>query len=188
MKGVGQSLNVISTILEELQSVCHNISDSEYEELVTLLQKDCAFYFAGEGRSGLVAKAIAMRLMHSGREVYVIGETITPAIDSGDVLIMLSGSGKTNQVVHLGEKASESGANVFLVTTNKKAINHPWCTTGLHLPAATKYRLPAEPATIQPLGNQFDQAAHIILDAAIIDSLKSTKRQQKMSERHSNLE
>ncbi len=188
MRGVDDSLNVITTILEELQAVCQNISKVEYEKLVALLQEDRIFYFAGEGRSGLVAKTIAMRLMHSGKEVYVIGETITPAIEKEDVLMMLSGSGKTNQVIHLGEKAAECGADVFLVTTNKQALNYSWCTKGLYIPAATKYRLPEEPATIQPLGNQYDQSAHIILDAAIIDSLQMTNAHEKMNEKHTNLE
>lgn len=185
MKG-GYALKVISTILKELQSVCNNINDEAYYSLVSLLEKDCIFYFAGEGRSGLVAKAIAMRLMHAGKKVYVAGETITPAIGAKDVLILLSGSGKTNQVVHLGNQASECGAHVFLVTTNKQALEQDWCQEGLHIPAATKYRLANEPETIQPLGNQFDQSAHIILDAAIIDSLEETE--QKMKEAHSNLE
>src|SRR5699024_1047046 len=151
-----------------------------------LLKQDCTIYFAGEGRSGLVAKAIAMRLMHAGKKVYVAGETITPAIEADDVLILLSGSGKTNQVVHLGNQASECGAHVFLVTTNKQALEQDWCKEGLHIRAATKYRLPNEPDTIQPLGNQFDQSAHIILDATVIDSLEETE--QNMKDTHSNLE
>ena len=185
MKG-GRTLKVISTILKELQTVCNDISDKEYRSLVSLLRKDCTFYFAGEGRTGLVAKVIAMRLMHAGKKVYVVGETITPAIEVDDVLILLSGSGKTNQVVYLGEKASKCGAHVFFITTNKQAIKQDWCKEALHIPAATKCRFPNESETIQPLGNQFDQSAHIILDAAIIDSLEETK--QKMKDIHSNLE
>ena len=185
MKG-GHALKVISTILEELQSVCNDISNEEYRSLVSLLKKDCTFYFAGEGRSGLIAKAIAMRVMHTGKKVYVVGETITPAIGADDVLILLSGSGKTNQIVYLGNQASECGAHVFLVTTNKQALMQDWCKEGLHIPAATKHRLPNEPETIQPLGNQFDQSAHIILDAAVIDSLEKTE--QNMKDTHSNLE
>lgn len=185
MKG-GHALKVITTILEELQAVCKEINDEQYYSLVSLLKEDGTFYFAGEGRSGLVAKAIAMRLMHTGKNVYVAGETITPAIEEDDVLILLSGSGKTNQVVHLGNQASDCGAHVFLVTTNHQALEQDWCKEGLHIPAATKHRLPNEPDTIQPLGNQFDQSAHIILDAAVIDSLEETE--QSMKDTHSNLE
>ncbi len=35
-------------------------------------------YVMGAGRSGLIAKAFAMRLMHLGMHSYVVGETITP--------------------------------------------------------------------------------------------------------------
>lgn len=181
-------MNTITTILEELTEVCNGLSQSEYRALVELFQQDRTFYFAGEGRSGLVAKTIAMRFMHGGKRVHVIGETTTPAIHASDVLIILSGSGKTMQTLHLGESASSIGAYVFLVTTNKDALNSSWCSAGLRIPAATKNRMSDEPSTIQPLGNQFDQSAHIILDAAIIDALNSTDLQQEMKKKHSNLE
>lgn len=181
-------MNTISTILKELISVCENISETEYKTLVKLMKEDNVFYFAGEGRSGIVAKAIAMRLMHSGKEVYVVGESTTPAIGENDVLILISGSGKTNQIVHLGKQASAYGAYVFLVTSNKKALSHIWCASGLHIPAATKDRKYNESKTIQPLGNQFDQSAHIILDAAIIDSMKLKKDKKTMIAKHTNLE
>ena len=37
-------------------------------------------FIMGLGRSGLVAKAFGMRLMHLGLKVYIVGDTITPAI------------------------------------------------------------------------------------------------------------
>ncbi len=171
-----------------MRAVCNNISESEYKSLVKLLQMDCTFYFAGEGRSGLIARIIAMRLMHAGKNVYVVGETITPAIEPKDIVILLSGSGKTNQTLHVGKSASKCGAIVFLVTTNREMINSTWCSGGLCIPAATKLKFPGEPVTIQPLGNQFDQSAHIILDAAIVSGLKSPNLQQEMKRKHSNLE
>ncbi|PWW20543.1 3-hexulose-6-phosphate isomerase [Cytobacillus oceanisediminis] len=172
-------MNTVLKVLEEMKAVCSNVVPEDYESFVKLLKEDKRFFFTGEGRSGLVVKAIAIRLMHSGKTVYVLGETTTPAIQENDILIVLSGSAKTGQTISFSENASKSGAKVFLITTNKEAINQPCFTGGMHIPAATKYRLSGEPDTIQPLGNQFDQAAHLILDAAIIDSL---------SERNSNEE
>lgn len=161
---------------------------SQYESLVRLLEEDKKIFLLGEGRSGLVAKMIAMRLMHAGKRVHVVGETTTPAISANDILLIVSGSGKSNQTAYVGEQADKTGAYVFLVTANKAALEMEWCAAGLHIPAATKHRLPEEPETIQPLGNQFDQAAHMILDAAIIDSLQDANDQQEMKENHSNLE
>lgn len=47
----------------------------------------------GLGRSGLVVKAFAMRLMHLGLSVYVVGETICPTPQKDDLLVVFSGSG-----------------------------------------------------------------------------------------------
>lgn len=178
-------MKTISTVLKEINEVCSNIDDKEYNHLVKTFQSNCRFFFSGEGRSGLIAKAIAMRLMHSGKTVFVIGETITPAIEETDVLIVLSASGKTPNTLTILDIASKIGAEIFLVTTNRDVRD---IYSGLLIHAATKYRVPTEPDTIQPLGNQFDQAAHLALDAAIIDSLNSEQSNVTMKSKHSNLE
>ena len=74
---------------------------------------------AGEGRSGFSAKGFAMRLMHLGYTVYVVGETITPAIKEGDILIGVSGSGKSISVVDAARKAKEKNASVIAVTSKE---------------------------------------------------------------------
>ena len=52
-----------------------------------MIRKDRRIFVAGEGRSGFSAKGFAMRLMHLGYTVYVVGETITPALREGDLLV-----------------------------------------------------------------------------------------------------
>ena len=42
--------------------------------------------------------AFAMRLMHLGFVVYVIGDVTTPSINEDDCLIAISGSGETRTV------------------------------------------------------------------------------------------
>ncbi|KQB91637.1 6-phospho 3-hexuloisomerase [Geobacillus sp. PA-3] len=181
-------MSTFRKIIDEVKEVLDGLDVSDYAAFVSLLRKETRFFFAGEGRSGLVAKMIAMRLMHSGKTVYVVGETITPSIRAGDVLIVISGSGQTTLTKHIGQTAFSVGAHVVLVTANKDAHTFDWCSAVLHIPAATKRRLSYEPRTIQPLGNQFDQSAHIILDAAIIDSLSSSQSNNAMQKRHANLE
>ncbi|WP_174729088.1 6-phospho-3-hexuloisomerase [Mesobacillus harenae] len=182
-------METISTVLNEMLAVCKKVEQKQYASFVELLKENKRFFFTGEGRSGFVAKAIAMRLMHSGKSVHVVGETTTPAIKENDILVVLSGSAKTAQTVNVSESASKAGATVFLITTNKEVLDHEgWVSGGLLIPAATKYRLPNEPNTIQPLGNQFDQAAHLIMDAAIIDSLAAEKSNEELRKQHANLE
>ncbi len=49
-------------------------------------------------RSGLMMRVFAMRLMHMGFESHVVGETLTPAVEKGDLLVIGSGSGETCKV------------------------------------------------------------------------------------------
>ena len=66
----------------------------------------------GAGRSGLAAKAFAMRLMHLGFNVYLVGETTTPAVQPDDLVIAVSGSGETPSIANLGTIAKKSAQNL----------------------------------------------------------------------------
>ncbi|MGX9933322.1 hypothetical protein ACW0KB_19080 [Virgibacillus salarius] len=50
--------------------------------------------------------------------------------------------------------------------------------------------MPPEPSTIQPLGSQFDQPAHLLLDAVIAYILQHLPKDQikELNQRHANLE
>lgn len=178
-------MKTIDVIMKELGAILEDLNEKQYQNLVQKFKEDRRFFFVGEGRSGLIAKAIAMRLMHSGKQVYVVGETTTPAIEGKDLLIAVSASFKTGNIVQIVNTSLETGAEEFVVTTNMKALE---TYNGLFINAATKYRKENEPNTIQPLGNQFDQSAHLILDAAIIDSLKRNHDFSELKKIHSNLE
>jgi hypothetical protein len=71
----------------------------------------------GEGRSGLAVRMAAMRLMHLGCRVHVVGETTTPALNDGDVLIAVSGPGGTPGVAMTAEQAKVAGGRIVAVTT-----------------------------------------------------------------------
>jgi 6-phospho-3-hexuloisomerase len=180
---------IINTVSEEIQMVLSKVKEEEANALSKELKAAKRVFVTGEGRSGLMGKAIAMRLMHGGFTVYVIGETITPSIEKDDLLIAISGSGTTGSIFQFASKSKEIGARVFLVTTNKDSKIGSISDGVLIIPAATKYRLPEEPKTIQPLGNQFDQAVHLVLDAVIIGTLQvNGSINDEMNKRHANLE
>ncbi|MGK7378777.1 6-phospho-3-hexuloisomerase [Planococcus sp. 1R117A] len=175
-------------VLKEMEQVIIGIDEEQYRHFVNILQKDSRFFIFGEGRSGLIGKAIAMRLMHCGKVVHVVGETTTPSIQNGDILLIISGSGSSLQLTGICQNASKQGAHIALVTTNKAKLKEDWCTSGLVIPAATKKRAEGEPSTIQPLGNQFDQAVHLVLDSAIIDGPYTGNSHETLRENHTNLE
>ncbi|UCZ53860.1 6-phospho-3-hexuloisomerase [Bacillus shivajii] len=183
--------STIQQVANEVSEVLSNLEETEALRVSEELLKAKRIFVLGEGRSGLMGKAFAMRLMHADFNVYVVGETITPSIQSGDLLVAISGSGTTGQIVEFANKAKEVGAKVLAVTTNRKSPLAELSEVTLRVPAATKHRPPDEPDTIQPLGNQFDQSLHLLLDAIIIFTINKSKGNdfhQEMKNRHSNLE
>ncbi|MGJ9382674.1 6-phospho-3-hexuloisomerase [Salipaludibacillus sp. CF4.18] len=182
---------VMETVAKEISTVLAKVDEKESKLLGDEILNAKRIFISGEGRSGLMGKAIAMRLMHGGFHVYVTGETITPSIEKDDLLIIISGSGSTNSSLQLGTTAKKAGARIFLVTTNRESKIAVISDGVLIIPAATKHRRPEEPETIQPLGNQFDQSVHLLLDAIVIFITQTDDKEsinEKMTNRHANLE
>jgi 6-phospho-3-hexuloisomerase len=71
------------------------------------------------GRSGLALKMAAMRFMQY--TVFIVGETNTPAILEGDLLLVASGSGTTSSVVSSAEKAKSQKLQLSLSPPMRKA-------------------------------------------------------------------
>jgi 6-phospho-3-hexuloisomerase len=179
----------IKAILAEVSSVLAQVDENELEEIGLQLAKAKRIFVVGEGRSGLMAKSFAMRLMHLGATVYVVGETITPSIALGDCLVAVSGSGTTQNVVSVAEKSAAIGCDVMAVTTNPEASLANYAGTILRVPAATKYRKENEAPSIQPLGSLFDQAVHLLFDRlCLIYADERHVDHEGAFRKHSNLE
>lgn len=158
----------MNTVLTEIHGVALHIERSQINALATSLLAAHRIFVTGEGRSGFMAKAFAMRLMHLGLPTFVIGETTTPSVTGTDTVVAVSGSGTTSGTVRVAEQATRLGAIVWAVTTDPTSPLGSTATEHLVIPAATKYRRPAEAPTIQPLSSLFDQASHIALDVVCL--------------------
>ncbi len=154
----------LNIVLAEIQGVAQHIDRAEVDALAMSLIAAHRIFVTGEGRSGFMAKAFAMRLMHLGLPVFVIGETTTPSVAGTDTVVAVSGSGTTSGTVRVAEQATRLGATVWAITTDPASPLGATATEHLVIPAATKYRRPDEKPTIQPLSSLFDQATHIALD------------------------
>ncbi|HIW13196.1 MAG TPA: SIS domain-containing protein [Candidatus Salinicoccus stercoripullorum] len=177
---------ILKTVSEEVDKVCRSVDASELEALGAEIEGAGSIYIYGNGRSGLVGRMIAMRLMHSGYGVYVIGETTTPAFEENDLLIILSGSGKGHSIMTMTEKARSLGGKTALVTAADDAVLRETFDAVLSIGASTKHN---DIPTIQPLGNQFDQSMHLILDSLIIHlNKKADKDAGEIKAKHFNLE
>lgn len=183
-------MNLLNTVLHEIEAVMALVDQASVAGFARALhQHEGRVFLIGEGRSGLMAKAFAMRLMHLGANVYVVGETITPAVEKGDMIVAISGSGTTRSVIDKAEKARDLGCEVVCLTADLNSSLASISTLAIHIPAATKYRKTGETPSTQPLGSLFDQSTHIVLDVVCLEFSRLRAQSNEIAvQRHSNLE
>ena len=102
-------------ILDKIDSVLSATNDAYYQQLTDMLDSANRIFIAGAGRSGLVGRFFAMRLVHSGYDTSMVGEVVTPSINAGDLLVVISGSGETEQLIAFTKKAKSMGARILLL-------------------------------------------------------------------------
>lgn len=126
-KGNAMNTNkrILDQIVEEVQGVIAKMDEHDLEKAMPLITKESRVYAAGEGRSGFQARSFAMRMMHIGYTSYMMGETICPSMHEGDVLLAISGSGKTRRTVEDAEAAKKLGVKVIAVTSKPDSLWPP---------------------------------------------------------------
>jgi len=110
-----------SKITDEILQVINRIPETYFNQIYFDLKKCSRIFVWGLGRSGLVARAFAMRLRHLGRESYFVGE-ICPAISKNDVLIVISKTGNKSMLLYPIESAKKSGAKIISITSGKNKL------------------------------------------------------------------
>lgn len=158
----------LETIQREIAAVFANTDRAPISATVEEVDSARRVFVAGAGRSGFMASAFAMRLVHLDSRAHVVGEATAPTMTSGDVLVAVSGSGTTAGTVRAAEEAVRSGGRVVAVTTDVDSPLAGLATTVVHLPAATKHRRAGEAESIQPLSSLFDQCVHLTFDVVCL--------------------
>ena len=97
-------------IRDELATAADALQEDQLAALAAEIRQARRVFVAGGGRSGLALRMHAMRLMHLGLTAHVVGETTTPAIGSGDLLVVASGSGTTAGAVAAAQTSVSTGA------------------------------------------------------------------------------
>jgi 6-phospho-3-hexuloisomerase len=162
--------------LQPLSRVLARVSAREVSDFEKLLLSARRIFVTGLGRTGLMARGFAMRLMHLGRRVYHVGDVITPGIRRGDVLVICSRTGRSPVLLYYIAMAKKAGARVAVVTGERKSPVARKANAVLHLPTegGTKKARHAD----LPLGSLFEQALLLALDHVVVrlmDSLGLTE-------------
>jgi 6-phospho-3-hexuloisomerase len=186
-------------IIDNLNEVIDRLDKEAIKSMLQKIMDADKVFVMGAGRSGLVAKAFAMRLMHLGFSVYVVGETTTPAVRLQDVVIAISGSGETRSIADLGKIVKEIGATLITVTSKKDSTLGRISDIAVILPSKTKNDLDAgdyldrhmrgDYTHRPPLGTSFEITSLVFLDSIVAQLITLTGASEaELKSRHTNIE
>jgi 6-phospho-3-hexuloisomerase len=174
-------------ILNKISSVLQATDDGLVDKIVATLDKANRIFVTGAGRSGLVSRFFAMRLVHSGYKVYMVGEIVTPSIQAGDLFVVISGSGGTETLLPLVKKAKSVGAQIAVVSMKGKSPMADVADLVCQMGSSNEYSF----ATVQgmPMGTVFELSTLIFLEAVISKIvLDKGLTEEQMRAVHANLE
>ena len=190
-----ESMNFIAEHIEKFAS---KLDKSSVTSLVNGITGARKIFLMGAGRSGLAARAFAMRLMHMGFDVYVVGETTTPAVQPEDLVIAVSGSGETPSIASLGAIAKKIGSKLATITSYKDSTLGKISDIVVVVPGRPKEDIDYEDyherrmigyTQLAPLGTIFEITALVFLDAVVSELMvKTGASEEDLKLRHTRFE
>ena len=141
--------------------ILNTVTTDDIQRINSSFFKAKRIFVYGAGRSGLVSKAFAIRLVHLGFQTFVIGETIGAPIKKGDLVCIVSGSGETIPAVMTAEIAKKFKATLVVVTGKKKSRITKFADIAIVLTANCTEK---ERKKFAPLGTLFEASAWIFFD------------------------
>lgn len=189
----------IKEILNNIESATELLDEDVINEFMNVLTESKNVFVMGAGRSGLVAKAFAMRLVHLGISAYVVGETISPAIYADDCILAISGSGETKTIVSAVEIAKNRGSKALALTSYPESSLGKSTDCVMLVKGRTKIDIDDEDyikrqidgnyVSLTPLGTAFELTSLIFLDGLIAALMqKMGKTEDDLKYRHTVLE
>ena len=189
----------IRAILDNIESAEEFLDRNSIDEFENIIINSKNIFVTGAGRSGLAAKAFAMRLMHLGLSAYVVGETISPAIYADDCIVAISGSGETNTIVSAAKIAKNRGSKVLALTSYPESTLGQLSDCFILVKGRTKKEVDDENymkrqihgnyTSLTPLGTAFELTTLVFLDAIVSELMeKMQQTESDLKARHTVLE
>lgn len=180
---------LVDAILEENRLLLQSVDEEAVEDFIRRIAGARSVFFFAQGRSGFILRSFCMRLMHLDFQVYFCGETITPAIGSKDLLVVLSGSGETASTLESVKSAKKQKAMTCGILGNTESVIAGQVDNIIHIPGTTKLCRETEPDLLQMAGSLFEQSAFLFLEAVVLLLYRERKAQVgRLSHRHTTIE
>ncbi len=172
-------------IVDKISGILETTNDTYDEKLTAMLDTAGRIFIAGAGRSKLVGNFFAMRLVHGGYDVSVVGEIVTPSIKKGDLLIIISGSGETEQLIAFTKKAKTIGADIMLISAKSESTIGDLADGVFQIGSSEQYGK----VKGMPMGTVFELSTLVFLEATVSHMIHEKGIEEEiMRERHANLE
>ena len=189
----------IKAILNNINAAQEFLDEEAIDVFEDVIINSKNIFVTGAGRSGLAAKAFAMRLMHLGLSAYVVGETISPAIYEDDCIVAISGSGETNTIVSAAKIAKNRGSKVLALTSYPESSLGQLADSFILVKGRTKKEVDDENymkrqihgnyTSLTPLGTAFELTTLVFLDAIVSELMeKMQQTESDLKARHTVLE
>jgi len=168
-------------IASRVTAALERVEPAQVARAVEILSKAPQTFVYGAGRSGIVGRAFAMRLVQIGLRAFVIGESVTPIVQRGDAVIILSGQGESSTSVQTANIVRREGAVLIVVTG--RATSKLAHTASLLI--ALEFPEEPERTRLAPLGTLFESASLRFTDALIAELAAARgEDEESMRRRH----
>jgi 6-phospho-3-hexuloisomerase len=183
-----KTYDIACQILTEIDHVLSRVQADEVEALSGAILEADKIVLYGLGREGLVMRGFAMRLMHLGLNVSVVGDMTTPPLEAGDLFVVSCGPGYLSTVDALAGAARKAEGTVAMLTAQPAAQLPRQADLVVTLPAQTMAQ-GEQRSSVQAMGSVFEQALWILFDA-LVPQLQGALGQtaEDLRRRHTNME
>ncbi len=153
---------------ERVTTALERIDPKTIAAAVELLARVPQIFVYGAGRSGIIGRAFAMRLVQAGLRAYVIGESVTPIVTRDDAVFILSGQGESYSSIQTANIVRREGAQLIVLTSRSGSkIAH---TASVLL--LVEFEEDAERPRLAPLGTLFESASLRLTDGLIAELIR----------------
>jgi len=189
MRSIKELAGIVS---KEIENCLGSVSDEAFQKGLREIEAADQIFVAGAGRSGLAIRGLAMRLMHAGKKVHVVGDVTTPKITEKDLLIIGSGSGSTEALQCYAKKCKNIGARLLLLTIVPESPIGALADSIIRIPAPSSKARNAVGTTdsLQAMGSLFEQSLFILGDCLILEYMEQHRLngEEMFHAHHANLE
>lgn len=166
---------------ERVTAALEQLDPRSVARAAEILLRAPQIFVYGAGRSGIIGRAFAMRLVQAGLRAYVIGESVTPIVARGDAVFILSGQGESFSSVQTANIVRREGAELIVMTSRSGSkLAH---TATLLL--AVEFDEDRERRRFAPLGTLFESASLRLTDGLIAELIRVRgETEDSMRRRH----